>query len=188
MPTPSSQIGFSDLNVEILQQASTTQTDLNTSGVRLGYGSTGQVSISQLRKAYGATVTCGPAQQIAKGIQAVGYFGGQPAPATGSVDDQIIDGSAPANARFIRAYSSTVSGVQTSTQLGWMELTTSTAYANGSFQRCAIGGTVYTSQATQTSSPAIINGQQRALTIVQLANTQYLFPASGTVTVGLKWS
>jgi len=51
------QIAFSDLNSGILQQGTTTQLNMNTAGARLGYGSTSQVSISNLRGCFGLTVS-----------------------------------------------------------------------------------------------------------------------------------
>ena len=53
MATPAGQISFGDLSVEILQAGSTSHRDMNDAGVRLGYGSTAQLSISQLKKAWG---------------------------------------------------------------------------------------------------------------------------------------
>lgn len=58
--TPQSgQIAFSDLNVGILNASLTAQIDLNTAAARLGYGSTSQVSISNLRGCTGGTLTIG---------------------------------------------------------------------------------------------------------------------------------
>lgn len=54
--TPKSgQIAFSDLNSGILQAGTTAQLDMNTAGARLGYGSTSQLSISNLRGCLGFT-------------------------------------------------------------------------------------------------------------------------------------
>ena len=59
MATPTGQIAFSDLNTELLRAGSTAQLNMNSAGQRLGYGGSSQVSISELKKSFGATVTCG---------------------------------------------------------------------------------------------------------------------------------
>jgi len=82
MATPTGQIAFSDLNGEILQATTSNQLNMNTAGVRLGYGSTSQLSISELKKAYGATITCG--SYTDKFGTITGY---NPSVAIGSIDD-----------------------------------------------------------------------------------------------------
>lgn len=51
------QIAFSDLNDGILQTTTTAQLDMNTAAQRMGYGTTAQVSISQLRGCVGLTTS-----------------------------------------------------------------------------------------------------------------------------------
>jgi hypothetical protein len=53
------QIAFSDLNVGIMNAGSTASLNMNTAAQRLGYGGTGQVSISNLRGCAGGTLTVG---------------------------------------------------------------------------------------------------------------------------------
>ena len=53
------QIAFSDLNTGILNAGSTASLNMNTAAVRLGFGSTAQVSISNLRGCTGGTLTVG---------------------------------------------------------------------------------------------------------------------------------
>ena len=55
----SGQIAFSDLNTGILNAGSTASLNMNTAAVRMGYGSTSQVSISLLRGSSGGTFTIG---------------------------------------------------------------------------------------------------------------------------------
>lgn len=55
----SGQIAFSDLNTGILNAGSTDSLNMNTAAVRMGYGSTSQVSISLLRGCSGGTITIG---------------------------------------------------------------------------------------------------------------------------------
>jgi hypothetical protein len=55
----SGQIAFSDLNTGILNAGSTASLNMNTAAVRMGYSSTGQVSLSQLRGCSGGTFTIG---------------------------------------------------------------------------------------------------------------------------------
>jgi hypothetical protein len=60
MATPASgQISFADLNTEILQATGSTQLNMNDAGVRCGFGATSQLSLSQLYKAWGCTITEG---------------------------------------------------------------------------------------------------------------------------------
>ena len=51
------QISFADLNTGILQAGSTAQLNMNTAGVRMGYGSTAQLSMSDLRGCYGVSAS-----------------------------------------------------------------------------------------------------------------------------------
>jgi hypothetical protein len=57
MATPTTNFGFSSLNTEIFQRTSTTAISLNDAGAMLGYGATSQVSLSDLRRAFGGVVT-----------------------------------------------------------------------------------------------------------------------------------
>jgi hypothetical protein len=51
------QIAFSDLSDGILQQGTTSQLNMNTAGVRMGFGSTSQLSISELRGCVGLSTS-----------------------------------------------------------------------------------------------------------------------------------
>jgi hypothetical protein len=62
MATPASgEISFSDLRTEIMQSGSGAISIGGSGGAgeRLGYGTSDQISMSDLRKAWGATITCG---------------------------------------------------------------------------------------------------------------------------------
>jgi hypothetical protein len=83
MATPTGQIAFSDLNTELLRAGSTAQLNMNTAGVRLGFGSTSQLSISELKKAWGATITCG---SITNKFGTRSGYDSSVSPAIGSMD------------------------------------------------------------------------------------------------------
>jgi hypothetical protein len=165
MATPTTNFGFSSLNTEILQRTSTTSIGLNDAAVRLGYGATSQVSLSDLRRAYGATVTCGSFSS--KFLSLTGYssaFG-----PTGSIDDNVINVSSP-NATLNGVYS--IVGGNTLASLE----TTASPFLGSQCQRFATVNT----QRTITGNTAEAN-------FIDIG-TSYTFPSSGTVTIGLKWT
>lgn len=163
MATPTTNFGFSSLNTEILQRTSTTSISLNDAGVRLGYGATSQVSLSDLRRAYGATITSG--QYTSKFLSFTGYnkdFG-----PTGSVDNMTINASSPLatlNSFFSATGGNTLAA-----------FTTGNPFFANQLSRVATANTVR----TRTGNLADPN-------FCDIGNS-YTFPTSGTVTVGFKW-
>lgn len=163
MATPTTNFGFSSLNTEILQRSSTTQIGLNDAAVRLGYGATSQVSLSALRRAYGATITSG--SYTSKFISFTGY--NPNLGPTGSIDDNIVNVSSPAvtlNSFVTFSSGNTIAS-----------FTTASPFLGSQCQRVATGNALRT-----------ITGDTTQANTVEIAS--YTFPSSGTVTIGFKWA
>lgn len=105
------QIAFSDLNVGILNAGSTASLNMNTAAVRLGFGSTGQVALSNLRGCTGGVITVAyrdPTKFIEGGygfddiIGPVGSCTGVTYNATPFTISAIFDGDTDANRTFCR--------------------------------------------------------------------------------------
>lgn len=84
------QIAFSDLNTGILNASSSAQLNMNDAAFRLGYSTTGQVSLSQLRGCTGGEFTIGFAYDSKLGLEYYGYseysqYGGGFGSATGTL-------------------------------------------------------------------------------------------------------
>lgn len=164
MATPATgAISFADLSVEIMQASSTSQRSMTSASQRLGYGATDQVSMSDLRKAYGATVTIGSYSSkffTLYGYDTVDYGGG----ATGSIDDNVITGTQTLQA----CAEYTTSSGNTLFQFNSIE----TGFEGTNVNRAAIADT--------TRTLGTSNTDYRFVT--------YSMPASGTVTIGLRWT
>lgn len=172
MATPTGQISFGDLNTEIMQAGSTTQRNMNDAGVRLGYGSTAQLSISQLKKAWAATVTEGTSSD-----KYGSYYGFQTSPsvnpACGSIDDSSITASSTC---FQTSYGTF--GGSAVTQWSGFE----SGYRATAIARWAIGGTNITGFTTvDATDPSTYD-------YLASSASQYGLDGSGTVTIGLKWN
>lgn len=166
MATPTTTLGFSNLNTEILQRTSTTQISLNDAGVRLGYGATSQVSLSDLRRAYGATITSG--SYTDKFFSFTGYdrlpIGSGN---TGAIDDDTINAASP----LVKiAYFASFAGSNTIAYLDQ----TSSPFLGSNIARVATANTLRTVRSTDANTIDIGQG--------------WSFPSSGTVTIGLKWT
>jgi hypothetical protein len=171
MATPTGQISFGDLSVEILQAGSTSQRNMNDAAVRLGYGSTSQVSISNLKKAWGCTITEG--QQTDKfGTQ---YGFDQYLFTYGSSDDTSITGST------VLQYAKFISGANTIT--GFFIPGTPT-YETG-FRATDVGRLAY--GGTNITGFASFNGDGSS-TPDQVEIAAGYFDGSGTTTIGIKWN
>jgi len=161
MATPATgAISFSDLNTEIMQVGSTTQRSMNSAAQRLGYGATSQVSMSDLRKAYGATVTCGVYAD--KFVVITGYDTTYP---IGSVDDSLIVGS------------QNLDGAATANSINYAYWNTlESGYEGTNVNRIATADTLRTTDIPNSDSNTLIF-------------TGYSgFPGSGTVTIAIRWN
>ncbi len=165
MATPTTNFGFSSLNTEILQRTSTTAISLNDAAVRLGYGATSQVSLSDLRRAYGATITS--VREENKFYTATGYNSGIP---IGSVDDDTISASSPVQTLY-GAFTIFGSPNQSFITLG---ADPATPFQANQVIRAATANTVRTITANTNNTEFQISS--------------YVFPDSGTVTIGLKFA
>jgi hypothetical protein len=164
MATPASgAISFSDLSSEIVRQTSTAQLSMNTAAQRLGYGSTSQVSMSDLRKCYGATVTAG----LFNGGGGDIYTGYDPGFGIGSVDYATITGSMT----LYGATSYTLNGVLQYSDVIFLNYIT--GYNGTDVNRVAIANDTKTIDSAQANSVSII---------------PYEFPSSGTFTIGIRFT
>lgn len=174
MATPTGQISFGDLNTEIMQAGSTTQRNMNDAGVRLGYGSTAQLSISQLKKAWAATVTEGTSSD-----KYGSYYGFQtspnPNPACGSIDDSTIT----SGGSYLFQTSYGTFGGSTVTQWDGLEA----GFRATAITRWAIGGTNITG-----FSAVDDDGSPGSSDYLASSASAYGLDGSGTVTIGLKWN
>lgn len=168
MTTPTGQISFGDLNTEIMQAGSTAQRNMNDAGVRLGYGSTAQLSISQLKNAWAATVTEGTYTD--KFGSSYGFLSGV---STGSIDDASITATSTCTDTYYGTF-----GAATYTFWSGFE----SGYRASAVSRWAIGGTNITGF-TATDH----NGSPEGLDQLSSNTSSYGLDGSGTVTVGLKW-
>lgn len=169
--TPQSgQIAFSDINVGILNAGSTAQLDMNTAAVRLGYGSTSQVSISNLRGATGGVVTIAyraPAKFVPGGYGYDSLFSPQAGSATG-----ITYRPAPESTFLYQIFD------------GEFDTgTTSIGMWNADFSSPPAGW-----QGTNVTRAALGDGQRTINTADSGGLTvAYTMPTSGTTTWGLKF-
>lgn len=164
MATPATgAISFSDLNTEIMQVGSTTQRSMNSAAQRLGFGATSQVSMSDLRKAYGATVTCGVYAD--KFVTITGYDTNYP---IGSVDDSVIVGSQNLNGAATAFTGSTTNYAY------WNAV--ETGYEATNVSRIATADTLRTAEIGLSDTYTLIFSGYSG------------FPGSGTVTIGIKWN
>lgn len=173
MATPSGQISFGDLSVEILQAGSTSQRSLNDAGVRLGYGATSQVSISQLKKAWGCTITEG-SYSDKFGVQ---YGFDQYIYLFGSSNDTSITGSTVLMwAKYGSLGGSSGAGF-------WINGsgTYETGFRATDVGRLAFGDTNITGFTASNGDGSSVPDA------VEIAGTAY-FDGTGTTTVGLKWN
>jgi hypothetical protein len=167
MATPATgAISFADLNTQLLQAGSTAQVSMNSAAQRLGFGATSQVSISELRKAYGATVTCDFFSDF-KFVSLWGYFAFFP---LGSVD----------NASIVSSQTLEIAG--TAGDGGLNPVSTSFGFVNVA---SGYEGTNVNIVATANTSRTIDSGPT---TSTEVYMTGYNFPSSGTVTIGIRWN
>lgn len=168
MATPSGQISFADLSVEILQAGSTSQRSLNDAGVRLGYGATSQVSISQLKKAWGCTITEGSFSDkfgSQYGFDAFFY-------SYGSTNDSTITGTTSLVA-------SKSSGGGTSTQFWGGSGVYETGFRATDVGRIAIAGVSYAFGASNNDGSGVPD---------EISISSGLYDGVGTSTLGIKWN
>lgn len=164
MATPATgAISFADLNSEIVRQSSTAQLSMNTAAQRLGYGATSQVSMSDLRKSYGATVTAG----LFNGGGGDIYTGYDPGFGIGSVDYSTITGSMTLSA----AVSLTLDSDLQYSDIVFANYIT--GYNGTDVNRVAIANDVKTIDSAQANSVSII---------------PYAFPSFGTFTIGIRFT
>lgn len=167
MATPATgAISFSDLRGEIMQSGSGA-ISLNTAAARLGFGSTSQVSISELRKCYGATITAGTQNVSGKGFDFT--FDGYIVSTIGSIDNDVLTSGQVLEA----AYTFYDFGVLQATVLEFSFPSTS-GFESTNVNRVATANTTRTISSTSSDE-------------VFLA-TSYVFPSSGTVTIGIRWN
>jgi hypothetical protein len=163
----SGQIAFSDLNTGILNAGSSASLNMNTAAVRMGYGSTSQVSLSQLRGCSGGTMTIGysPPSKFLPGyygysdIFNIGSITGDTYSSPWRVSDITQPDGFPSSTRFFLSSGEPDFNIPSSP---W------TAY---DITRAALADAVQSGSADSNSN----------------FNTSYNMPTSGTITWGLKF-
>lgn len=171
MATPSTgAISFGDLSVEILQASSTSQRSITSASERLGYSTTATISMSDLRKAYGATITCG--QYSSKFVSLTGYsaaIGG----GFGSMDANTVQGT--------RKISDAIKNILVTNGINYIALVDTGTPAETGFD-----GNNTSRVATSNTLRTLLNCDVGTIRID--ANTANLFPTGTTVTLGIKWN
>lgn len=159
------QIAFSDLNTGILNASSTAALNMNTAAERMGYSTTGQVSLSLLRGSSGGTITIG-FQPPTKFVP--GFYGYSSVYSTGSITGAI--------------YQSPFR-VQSLEGPGSPSTVTSFFLADGSYAAPTSPwrGLDVTRACTANASRTITGSTDSGVVIT------YAMPTSGTITWGLKF-
>lgn len=163
MATPASgEISFSDLRSEIMQSSSGAISIGGSGGAgeRLGYGTTAQISMSDLRKAWGATITCG--SYTDKFGTTSGYSTGL---GIGSLNDTT----------YTPGY--TVDSIATGAGINYVYYNEATGFdVINNLNRFALGNSLRTISDQANVPPEYFRFDGSGL------------PSSGTIAVGFRWS